>query len=103
MESDRISLTLNNNAWTAFEKSTDKKVLQDALNWSKRSLEIAPDNSMILDTYANLLYKLGQNEEAIKYEELALSSDAKKGMKTNEGKVETLRKMKAGEKTWKEL
>jgi len=102
MESDRISLTLNNNAWTAFEKSSDKKVLQDALNWSKRSLEIAPDNSMILDTYANLLYKLGRNEEAIKYEEQVLSSDAKKGKKTDEGTVETLRKMKAGEKTWKE-
>lgn len=103
MESDRISLTLNYHAWTVFETVSDKKVLQYALNWSKRSLELAPDNSSYLDTYANLLYKLGQNEEAIKYEELALSSDAKKGMKTNEGKVETLRKMKAGEKTWKEL
>ena len=52
-----------------------------------------------VDTYANLLYKLGQKEEAITKEEEALRFAAEKDIK---GFTETLLKMKAGEKTWSE-
>ena len=101
-EKNRISLLLNDIAWTVFEKVSDKKALQDALNWSKRSRELAPDNSGYLDTYANLLYKLGRKEEAITCEKEALGYDAKVNKAPNEIMVVALRKMIAGEKTWKD-
>ena len=99
-EKDRISLLLNDIAWTVFLKVSDKNVLQDALKWSKRSRVLAPDNSGYLDTYANLLYKLGRKEEAITCEKEALGYDAKANKKPNSTMVDVLRKMIAGEKTW---
>jgi len=99
-ERDRISQSLNNIAWTVFEKTLDKKALQDALLWSKRSRELSPDNSGYLDTYANLLYKLGRKEEAIKTEKEALGYDAKANKEPDATMVEVLRKMIADEKTW---
>lgn len=97
-ERDRISLNLNNISWEIFEKVCDKNVLQDALRWSSRSLELSLNKAAWLDTYANLLYKLGQKEEAIAKEEVALryaNTYEQKGLTQN------LKKMKAGEKTWK--
>jgi len=95
---NRISESLNNIAWEVFRKVSDKKALQDALVWSTRSLELSPNNAAWLDTYANLLYKLGQKEEAIAKQEEALryaNTSEQKGLTQN------LMKMKAGEKTWK--
>ena len=94
---NRISESLNNIAWEVFKKVSDKNALQDALRWSKRSLELSPNNAAWLDTYANLLYKLELKEDAIAKEEETLRYVDKKGIK---GYTETLRKMKAGEKTW---
>lgn len=99
MHRNRISQALNNIAWEVFERVSDTKTLQDALCWSGRSLELSPNNPLWLDTYANLLYKLGQREEAIAREEEALRFANKKSVN---GFTETLNKMKAGEKTWKE-
>jgi len=95
----KISETLNNIAWVVFERVSDTKILQDAFRWSGRSLELSPNSSYKLDTYANLLYKLGQKEEAISKEEEALRFANKKELKIF---TETLSKMKVGEKTWKE-
>jgi len=97
---DKYSQALNDVAWGFFEKVTDIKALENALRWSKRSLEIYPDNHYYLDTYANLLYKLGQNEEAIakETEALRIGKEAKADTKVYE---KTLVKMKAGEKIWK--
>ena len=78
---------------------SNKNALQDALRWSGRSLELSPNNALWLDTYANLLYKLGQEEKAITKEEEALHYADKNSAK---GLSETLRKMKVGEKTWKD-
>jgi len=98
VERNKIGESLNSIAWQVFEKMTDKSALQDALRWSSRSLELSPKNVARLDTYANLLYKLGQKEQAIAKEEEALRYIGKKDNKWLE---ETLAKMKAGEKTWK--
>lgn len=95
---NKISGSLNTVAWQVFELTSDEKMLKDALRWSKRSQEISPDNAMLLDTYANLLYKLGQKEEAIATEEKALQFGDKDD---KEGFEQTLAKMRAGEKTWK--
>jgi thiol-disulfide isomerase/thioredoxin len=97
VERSIISERLNNIAWEVFLKISDVKGLQDALRWSKRSLEIYPKNPAWMDTYANLLYKLGQKEEAIIIEEEAMNLDNKE---SKEGFKKTLQKMKAGEKTW---
>jgi len=96
-ERDKISESLNNVAWKFFETTSDKKALNDALSWSKRSLEIYPENPMWMDTYANLLYKLGKNEEAVALEEEALELVSKE---SKEGFKNTLQKMREGQKTW---
>lgn len=89
---------LNDYAWTVFENCKDMTCVTEALNWSKRSFK-DNNNPMFIDTYANILYKLGKKEEAITWEEkaVALVNEAEK-----KGYQETADKMKKGEKTWKE-
>ena len=99
MNRDRIGDRLNSFAWEIFKRVSDTEILKNALRWSGRSLELSINNPYRLDTYANLLYKLGQKEEAITKEEEALRFAAEKDIK---GFSETLLKMKAGEKTWSE-
>ncbi len=41
-----------------------------ALDWSKRSFQDKP-NPMYMDTYANILYKMGKKDEAIAWEQKA--------------------------------
>ena len=88
---------LNSNAMVIFEIATNTPLLNKALTWSKRSIE-QDENPMYIDTYANLLYKLGQKNEAIKQEEKAISLLKEEDKKSY---IETLEKMKKGEKTWK--
>jgi tetratricopeptide (TPR) repeat protein len=99
-ERNKVGGSLNALAWDMFENMADKNRLQDALEWSKQSVEIDPDNYQYLDTYANLLYKLGFKEEAIAKEEEALSLIGKKDAEAYKATEDVLRKMKAGEKTW---
>lgn len=92
---------LNSFAWTVFENCSDMACVAQALEWSKRSLQ-GPEakNHMYMDTYANLLYKLGKKAEAIKAQEqtIAIAKEANDG--SAEDYEATLKKMKAGEKTW---
>lgn len=88
---------LNTYAWYTFLNSNNKVLLESALLWSYKSLEIEK-NPAYLDTYANLLYKLGQINEAIEVETNALELAETKDKKTYQ---ETLEKMKNGEKTWR--
>jgi len=99
MTRDRIGDKLNSFAWEIFKRVSDTETLKSALRWSGRSLELSINEPRRLDTYANLLYKLGQKEEAITKEEEALRFANEKDLK---GFTETLLKMKAGEKTWSE-
>ncbi len=87
---------LNSYAWTVFENCDDMTCVTEALEWSKRSFA-ENQNPLFMDTYANILYKLGKKDEAITWEEKALSlaSDSDK-----QSLQETLDKMKNGEKTW---
>ncbi|HKG68766.1 MAG TPA: thioredoxin fold domain-containing protein, partial [Segetibacter sp.] len=69
---DKVSAgELNNFAWTVFENCKDMTCVKEALEWSKKSFK-DNNNPMFIDTYANILYKLGNKEEAIKWEEKAL-------------------------------
>jgi len=100
-ESIKISKELNRISSEVFESSSDKKMLRNALKWSKRSLELSPDNVQVMENYANLLYKIGQKKEAIAQEEEALRKVSK--IDASRYRIEeTLVKMKAGEKIWKD-
>lgn len=87
---------LNNYAWTVFQNCPDMKCVSQALEWSKRSFK-DEQNSMYIDTYANILYKLGRKDEAITWEQkaLELAPESEK-----QGYRDTIDKMKNDEKTW---
>lgn len=75
------------------------KCVAEALNWSKRSFQNKP-NPMFMDTYANILHKLGRTAEAIQWEEKAVQLTGEGEDK--KGYIATIEKMKKGEKTWVE-
>ena len=56
-------------------------------------------NHMFMDTYANLLYKKGQKDDAIAWEEKALVA-AKASKADTSHYEEAIKKMKSGDKTW---
>lgn len=87
---------LNNYAWTVFQHCPDMHCVTEALEWSKRSFK---DNQspLFMDTYANILYKMGKKDDAIAWEEKARNLSAEGDKK---GYEETIDKMKKGEKTW---
>lgn len=99
-ERNKISNNLNSLSREVFDMTSNKKMLKNALKWSERSIELSPDNAQLLETYASLLYKLGKNKDAIAKEEEALNKIAKEDVARYRVE-ETLVKMKAGEKTWK--
>jgi hypothetical protein len=86
--------TLNDWAWTIFENVSDTNLLKSALMWSKYSMEGTVVADMY-DTYANILHKLGRQNEAIEWEKKALKLQPKALVFK-----QTLEKMKKGEKTW---
>jgi len=57
---------LNEFAWNIYENIDDKEMLLKAEKWAVRSMEIEK-NYYNTDTYAAILYKLGKNEDALKY------------------------------------
>lgn len=71
-ELDQLATKLNRLAWGYVESMTDTADLQQALTWSARSLQ-TDRMPMFLDTYAQLLGKLGRKAEAIQHEEEALA------------------------------
>ncbi|MES2332454.1 MAG: thioredoxin fold domain-containing protein [Bacteroidota bacterium] len=90
---------LNSYAWTVFDNCKDMACVNLALGWSERSIkdEKMPGVYMYMDTYANILHRIGRTKEAIQWQEkaLALAPDGAK-----ETYTATLNKMKKGEKTW---
>ena len=94
--SNEHDIQLNDFAWTVFQNCSDMTCVAEALEWSKRSFakEQIP---AYMDTYANILYKMGKKDEAIQWEEKALNLSAEGDKK---GYQETMDKMKKGEKTW---
>jgi thioredoxin-related protein len=92
----RSFIHVNNVSWWLFEHVSDTTIL----NVGIKAMECDIDKNVrydapAIDTYANLLYKVGRKDEAILWGDLArrLGDNAK-------GYVETLEKMKAGIPTW---
>lgn len=94
----RSGMHVNNMSWPIFEHITDTAILNTAIKAMKYDLEHYTGNDpAAIDTYANLLYKSGREQEAIEWEQKAVTL-------SNNGKeyIETLNKMKRGEPTWPE-
>jgi thiol-disulfide isomerase/thioredoxin len=84
---------LNMFAWNFYEKINDKKMLEKALEWSRKTVELE-NKYAYLDTYAALLYKMGNKKEAQKYAELAIKK-AKEEKEDASETEELLKKIKA--------
>lgn len=105
VESYRIKHSLNNSelneyAWNVFKNCNNLKIVNKSLKWSKYSFKnknkIEPS---YIETYANLLYKLGRKKSAIKWEGKAQRIAQINGSNEDWGQ-DTLDKMKSGLKTW---
>lgn len=84
----------NHYAWTVFKYSNDPQKLERALSWSNRAISMNPTANH-MDTYANILYKIGKKSLAVRWEEIAAQLDA------TDGDIQAnLNKMKLGEPTW---
>ncbi len=82
---------LNNIAWSFQEMTNDKKYLDKAASWAKRSIALN-DLAMNNDTYAFIQLKMGNREEAIKYEKNAIRLAKEKNESTRDYE-ESLKRM----------
>lgn len=96
------ALSINSAAWPAFLHVTDRKLLKKATQWMAKAVQQKPDDDALLDTYANLLYKTGRTQEAIQWEEKALSIT--NPIDTGQRKIymNVIEKIKRGEPTYLE-
>lgn len=97
MQSSLDGISLNNYAFEIFKYSNDTTLLNDAASWSDRTFGLLDKGlyPTLFDTKANLLYKLGRKDEAIKLESKILLTQPK-----NRQVREILEKMKNGTATW---
>ncbi len=99
LRSDTLSgmgpITINVDAWNIFLYSTNIAQLKTAIKWMTGIIARNPNVGPYMDTYANLLYKVGDKDAAIIWQKKAVSqSPSDKGILSN------LDKMKNGEATW---
>ncbi|MEP7376782.1 MAG: thioredoxin fold domain-containing protein [Chitinophagaceae bacterium] len=85
---------INNQAWQAFMNVTDKKVLNSYISLMKVLVGSFSKNAIIIDTYANLLYKIGKRTEAITWQEKASIHSP------NKDYIVTIEQMKQGKPTY---
>jgi hypothetical protein len=90
-----IGNELTRGAFTLYTMNPSDIYIKMALKWSARSLEYNISTNS-LDTYARLLYKTGQRDSAIYYQQKAVELEKKKGYKAA-GFETVLEKMKKKE------
>jgi thiol-disulfide isomerase/thioredoxin len=73
----------NNQAWEYYLNESDPDKLQEAVGWVKKSIEME-QNFYNTDTYAHLLYKLNQKQEALKWASLSVKLGKENGADTTE-------------------
>ncbi|SDF00981.1 tetratricopeptide repeat protein [Chitinophaga filiformis] len=92
----RSEYHINNLSWPIFEHITDRSILNVAINTMKYSIEhFDQTNYQAYDTYANLLYKTGNKQKAIEWQEKAV-----KALPDHKEIANNLEKMKKNEPTW---
>ena len=85
---------LNDGAWTIYIYTHDLFYMAKALSWAKRATEFY-ENPAAIDTYARLLYRTGNREEAVNWEEKAIQLTKTRRMPASEFE-EVISKMKSG-------
>lgn len=97
----RFANRANNIAWKVFEEhkqNLDK--LNEAFQWSSSAVQLEPENSYYLDTFAHLLYARGEKQKALEIEEKAVKNlpKAEFGGDDEKSEIQTnFEKMKKGE------
>lgn len=104
-QSERSFRSINGKMWKIFTSSFDTVQLKYAAKWMEqvvRNSSKSPDNPVFIDTYANILYKLGKTKEAISWEEKAVEIlKIKNSVLYTKEYEAVLSKMKMGIPTWK--
>lgn len=98
---------INNNAWFVFERSNNSEELNAAILWMEHLFKNVKDEAedpQSIDTYANLLYKVGRIDEAINWEQKAVAIE-KEHAKISQNEPDSsiaknLAKMQKSEPTW---
>ncbi len=86
---------INSFAWAAFENTSSETALLAALSMTSAGIQLE-NIPNLLDTHANLLFKLGKRDEAIEW-----SAKAVAAAPDDEEIKNNYEKIKAGVKTWK--
>lgn len=82
IEADPLNyMVLNNYSYYLAERG---EKLAEAKQWSRETIENNPDNATFLDTYAWVLFKKGEYEEAEKYILIAMEKGGKNDPEVNE-------------------
>jgi hypothetical protein len=93
---------INSTCFDAFISSTDKKELNNCLKWMEKVIKQFPDRSGAwIDTYANLLYKTGNQKEAIIWQQKAADITKSEAKKNQYLKI--VEQMQKGEPTYVQL
>ena len=86
---------LNSRAWGIFMYCDDPRLLTEAVGWAKTALEKSHHSPDILETYAELLYKIHSKEDYQSMERLVAEAEP------NDQDIQTnFNKMKKGQPTW---
>lgn len=92
---------VNFNCWFLFLRISDMGLLQKGAQLMEKLIQKLPYDPTYIDTYANLLYKVGKKEQAIFWEEKALELAKKfKYQRNVELYTEVLSKMRKNINTW---
>lgn len=96
---------INNTVWNVlFKHATRNEDLDQGIQWMEKVLQLNPEITFFIDTYSNLLYKRGNHESAITWQNKAIQLDQKQAAlekrQINEKLSKTLTKMENGHPTW---
>jgi thioredoxin-related protein len=94
LESQSESGNINRVGWNIFLYVNDSKLINEGIEWMAKLMN-QWDKAIWMDTYANLLYKAGRKEDAIQWQEKAVTlAPARNDFK------KALEQMKKGEPTY---
>jgi hypothetical protein len=97
---------INHIGWDyAFEHFDNKRVLLETLKWMKYYIDLDQKRQESIDTYANLLYKIGRRNEAVAWEQKAIAlaeNNRNFPQEVRQFKI-ALENMESGIPTWKNV
>jgi thioredoxin-related protein len=88
-------------SWAVFQTIDDRQMLKDGAKWMSKLVKYNPEDQYYMDTYANILYKIGKKRKAIRLEKRAVNISRRKDDRRNTDVcLQTLKKMEADQPTW---